>query len=699
MRRPLPGVIRFGGLLVASLLPLASPLALLGGAALGVVIVVPSVAGAQVPPPVLPIPLPVPVPDTLRAADTLTVADPTGAEPGVVPDTVPLDTARQVLPRNVPQARIPLPAGVEQGVWEWDRQALLAASALTLHDLLSFVPGMTMVRGGDVGAPVGVSAFGAGGGQVRVFLDGVEDAPLESGVVDLALVGMTGLERVRVERGPAEVRIHLTTHQVDDPRPFTLLDVATGDLRTNVFRAGFVHPDAFGGTLLVALDRTDSDGPLRAEPGAAFGTRFRYSLFPAEGLGVAFEYRSRTARRPVDTYQPAEVGRSELSARLGWEVSESLNASMHVLRSRASLGDRAEPAADSLLPGEARGSVGGRVVWQPEGGPVGAWVGASRHSGEGWPLHRMEAGVTGSLEGIGGVSARVDREGWSDQALTGRESDLPAATGAGMGWSVRGWSAARAGVSLFAEAEHARRGMPFVVPSPRIPPPEEGDPGTDPGNANDDEATLPEPEAVPFDPVGFFGRDGLRAGARFQRGGVDLSAAWIRVEADFLPPLGLPFDRGGVTLPGGVRNGFEVEGRLPLSPLLSGLALSGTGQFWGAGGEEAWRYLPERTWTGQLNWFHEGYDGNLEVWADVGVRGRDPMAVPVSDGLGGVDGALPGEAPFTQSWFARLQFRVVTVRVFIHWENFTFRPDNADLPDRLQPQTRVMYGVRWTMWN
>jgi hypothetical protein len=56
-------------------------------------------------------------------------------------------------------------------------------------------------------------------------------------------------------------------------------------------------------------------------------------------------------------------------------------------------------------------------------------------------------------------------------------------------------------------------------------------------------------------------------------------------------------------------------------------------------------------------------------------------------------------APFTQSWFARVQVRVVTVRVFIQWENFTFRDENADLPGRVQPQTRVMYGVRWTMWN
>ena len=64
-----------------------------------------------------------------------------------------------------------------------------------------------------------------------------------------------------------------------------------------------------------------------------------------------------------------------------------------------------------------------------------------------------------------------------------------------------------------------------------------------------------------------------------------------------------------------------------------------------------------------------------------------------------MDGVIPGTAPYQQSWFARLQFRIVTVRLFIHWENINFKEDNADLPERFLPQTRVMYGVRWTMWN
>lgn len=670
------------------------------------------VAAAQEPPPPPPLPdtLPITPPppgDTIPVADTIPAAEDPGAE--VVP-------ARQILPRNVPLPRPDPEAGVERGVWAWDREALLATSALTLHDLLSFVPGVILVRGGDLGTPVALSAFGAGAGHVRVFLDGVEDAPLEGGVIDLSQVGLTGLEEVRLERGPAELRVHLTTHQVDDPRPLTTLEVGTGDFRTNLFRVGFVHPNALGGTLLVALDRADTDGPRREEPGAVFGTRFRYGLFPREGMGLALEYRSRTARRPEETYAPREVDRSEWSLRGGWEVSSALTAEVHAVRARATLGQRSAPTADSLLPAQARSTLGGRLTWVPADGLRG-WVAASGHAGEGWPRYRIELGASGSREGLGGVALRLDREGWSEAARMGRDSDLPAAErDAGESASLRVWSAPRAGVSLFAEAERSHRGVPFVVPPDRLPPPAEGgvgtgapdgngsgqdhgngDPGTETGNGEEGRT-----EPVPFDPVRFVERDGVRAGARLAWRGADMSAAWFRVESDLLVPFGLPFDREGQILPGGIRQGFEVAGHLPLDRIRRGLTLAGTGQFWDAGSAGGgWRYLPERSWTGELRWYHEGYDGRLEVWADLGVRGRDAMSVPLLAGMSTEEGSPPvlDVAPFTQSWFARLQFRVVTVRVFVHWENLAFRTDNADLPGRFQPQTRAMYGVRWTMWN
>ena len=116
------------------------------------------------------------------------------------------------------------------------------------------------------------------------------------------------------------------------------------------------------------------------------------------------------------------------------------------------------------------------------------------------------------------------------------------------------------------------------------------------------------------------------------------------------------------------------------------------------------RYLPRQSYQASLN-FHDTFrpTGNLELWFDLGVRGRDAMAVPFPEevpiGDEGETRWVPTTVPFYQNWFVRLQVRIVTVRAFIMWENFTVRDQNQDFPGRILPATRSMYGVRWTMWN
>lgn len=73
------------------------------------------------------------------------------------------------------------------------------------------------------------------------------------------------------------------------------------------------------------------------------------------------------------------------------------------------------------------------------------------------------------------------------------------------------------------------------------------------------------------------------------------------------------------------------------------------------------------------------------------------MAVPLRAGPGETEPLL--EVPFFQSWHGRLQIRVVSMRIFVDWENFAVREDNLDFPERRLPQTRAVYGIRWTLWN
>jgi hypothetical protein len=617
----------------------------------------------------------------------------------VAPALAAQQTESPVVLRNAPSVTPETHAGVEAGAWVWDRSAILASPALTLADLLGEIPGIVLVRGGDLGAPVGVSAFGQGAGQIRVFLDGIEELPVEGGGIDLSGVPMVGLEEIRVERSIAELRIHLRSHVADDPDPYTLLDVGTGDLRTNLFRVAFVHPQVAGGSLLVALDRADTDGPAGAERGALYGTRFQYSLFPRETVSATLGYRSRTARRPGrGLYLPEEVNHNELRARLGWQPSETLRAQVHALRVTASLAEERATAADSLLLGAARIGAGATVQWAD--GPFRAWGSGAWQDGEGWARDRVEAGLQVSRPDLGGVMVRWDREGWDEITQAGRDAEgdpvrdaaaLGELPGTG-GWSVQGWTAPLLGLSLFAQMDHATRGVPFVV-GPDL---ERSVPG---GEGEEDEVIF-EPRA--FAPLKITGREGLRAGARFSSPWLDLTGAWFRVQADSLAPLGLALDRSGRWAPGGEGTGFEVMGTLSLEPVLRGLSLTGSGTFWdlaeeaeGAlAGPSLWAYLPERAWVGRLTWYRTGYEGKLETWMDVGVRGRDGMLTSQS-----LQAGVPREVGFSQNWYTRLQVRVATVRIFVHWDNVAFRESNADLPDRFLPQTRAVYGIRWTMRN
>jgi hypothetical protein len=238
----------------------------------------------------------------------------------------------------------------------------------------------------------------------------------------------------------------------------------------------------------------------------------------------------------------------------------------------------------------------------------------------------------------------------------------------------------------------------------------------------------PEAEPVPADSTPgvlpgprFSDQSGSRYGAELRWRGLTLAGALLKAEADSLFLLGLPTDRVGATQAGGSRDGFEVSGRIPLYP--KGFSLVGWWQKWDQAeevytspadtaadpelvseGQVPWRYLPRQSYQASLS-FHDTFkeSGNLEVWFDLGVRGRDPMAVPFPLDIEWAEEEeprmVPSMVPFYQSWYIRLQIRIVTVRAFFMWENFTVRDQNQDYPGRILPATRSLYGVRWTLWN
>lgn len=608
--------------------------------------------------------------------DTVTVPIDTVTAPG---DTIPGDQVPPedtVVVRNLPEVSRPVPPGWHTGVWEWNRDELAASRAETLVELLEKVPGILAIRGGDHGNPVAVMAPGLGPGRIRLFVDGAELAPLDGGMIDLSRVGVVGLDRVRVERRPGEVRVEMLGFQFVDPRVYSLVEAGTGDLRTNIFRGTFAHPDALGGNVLLALDRIDTDGSFREEPGASFGVYLRHALLQGERGGVAWSFRRMTSRRTPQFFQPEDIARTDWNVRGRYELGGGVLADAFFHRSSLGVSeDRDGAGADTLITADARSQLGLRLSLDRGGWWTEAEI--RDQGGVGWAdgIQLVRGGFL--VDRIGGASGSLERQSWDGES--------------GVNVHGRVFTAPYLNLSLYAEVQSGRSSRPVFVPAPR--------PGAEP--ENDDEELDDDPVEEPENgreppPARFSDVTGFRAGAEFRRGDLFLGAAFLSMDPDSLHPTGLPFDRDGVSLPGVSRTGVELAGRLPLTPLLDGLEVRGDAQLW----DEAvqWRYGPAKSWDLRLSYHNVFFETrNLEVWGDVGMAGRGRMTVPLLD-PDQVDPTL-AVVPVNQSYYLRVQARIVSAVLFVRWDNFTVRDTNQDLPGRVLPATRAMYGVKWTLWN
>ncbi|MGD2122396.1 MAG: Plug domain-containing protein [Gemmatimonadota bacterium] len=622
-----------------------------------------------------------PPPDTLQVE---TPEDTLGLQEAQADSINPQDTLPAVI---VPELIRPVTEGWNTGIWEFDRDEILGSKAITLGELLEEIPGLVLLRGGDYGSPVAVSAFGVGGGRVRVFRDGIEFLPLEGSVSDLARVGVAGLRSIRVIRSVGELRIELESVLSEGGRPYSLIEAGTGDLNSNLFRGTFSHPRALGGIVALTMERVDTRGPRGEEPGVTQGAWLRYakSLFGRGALLV--DYGSRSSDRG-ELFGPGKASRADWSVRTRWGISSKLVGDLYYSSSSIST---EEP--DTFAFGtEARTQIGAHLTFGSE------WIQAAAHlrklSGEGLPETTAHLEAQGLLGRYGGVSGELSWDRWDGGSVNRNR--------------FRIWTAPVYGLSLFAERGSGEFGFPYLPKAP-LPPP---DPEAEPSPPDSTLGVLPGPR--------FSDQSGSRYGAEFRWRGLSLAGALLKTEADSLFLLGLPTDRAGATQAGGSRDGFEVSGRIPLYP--KGFSLVGWWQKWDQAedvyttpadstaepelvseAQVPWRYLPRQSYQASLS-FHDTFKdtGNLEIWFDLGVRGRDPMAVPFPLDMDWGEEEprmVPSMAPFYQSWYVRLQIRIVTVRAFFMWENFTVRDQNQDYPGRILPATRSLYGVRWTLWN
>lgn len=587
--------------------------------------------------------------DTLQVADTLAAAD----SASVLLDSLALaDLPGDTVPDSLVVRRMePLP-GVRPDadparVAFWGRDELLRTRALTLTELLSTVPGAVPVRTGDYGSPMGVVFNGRAGGRLRIFIDGSEEPALDGSVPELDQVSLGGLESVEVTRSGGETRIFLTSRQAEVPDPESTIEAGTGDLETNIFRGSFIHPDAFGGSVGLVFERLDSEGRGDNGAGSLQNVWFRYLRPLGDRVTVSGEIRSRTVESALPRTPPS-LSRLSRTARVRTRLFEGAALELYATENRLDLTE------DSTVADVARNQhYGARLGWSD--GPAWGQAAFRYRNPAGRPtIQQVDLDGGFSRPSLGGVSGRV---GWD--RVEGEQRWT---------WGVSAWTRPLLGISLYGSLDRGVRG--WQLPAP---------PGL--GNVPDSLAALyPEESDARY----------LRAGARVDLGPLRLDGAALRTESDAILPLGNRVDRGIQAFPGEDATGFEVSGSLGLP--VSGFALEGSLQQW----DEAGVYRPERIYRGGLT-FHDTFypTGNLEITGSLLVEGRTPMEIPVLD----PDTGSAQQVPFYQSWNAYLQIRVVTVRIFVRWDNLFIRDNNQDIPGLLLPRTRAMYGVRWTLLN
>lgn len=183
--------------------------------------------------------------------------------------------AADTLKAPLAHAEVPATPGIGRA-YRWDREALFASGSLTLTDLLREVPGFTDFRSGWLLSPHQGTYFGDFR-AIRVFYDGLELDVLDqrnNGIPDLSFIPIWTLEDVVVEQGAQELRVYLRSWRVRRTTPNTRVDVATGDVDTNLYRGFFGQRYANGMALQFIAQQFGTQDPRESGDGdqlALFG--------------------------------------------------------------------------------------------------------------------------------------------------------------------------------------------------------------------------------------------------------------------------------------------------------------------------------------------------------------------------------------------------------------------------------------------
>ncbi len=555
----------------------------------------------------------------------------------------------------IPEMTPPLPAGWAYGRWEWTREELATLPGMTLLEFIQHVPGVTRFRAGGFGRPEGITALGAGGGRVRVFLDGLELDPHAMGTFPLETIALLDIERLRVQRTVAGIRVDVDTFRLTTPEPYSVVELGTGVYQTRVLRALFSRGFGDRSVGTGAFDIANTAGIGLREEYSHSNVAFRFDHALSDETGVRVEWR-RTAQDRRGTVFPAQLSRSDLVARVRRSLGERLT--LEASAARSSSEDEAVP--DSAVAYRST-QLGVRGVYSSERVGGEASVRGRLRGGELTALPTLDAEARASLVPFAGARVEGGIRTASGDGATALESELTASVSPFRGAVVFG---------SLAFGERLVRDL-AVRPAGEGGGGGEGEIGTDRLLA----ATS----------------GGWRAGAEVGVGAGVVGVAGFSSAVSPVSPFGLAFDRGAQPVSDEGVLGGEAYFRLPVPRTGNALHLEG----WYTRTTDAERpYLPADQGVVALTFGRTYYEGQLQPSLRVeGVhRGRTIVA-------GGAGGAFDVVAPGYRTANLALTIRIIDVQAFLLWENLPYVQTALDLPGPVPAAPRIVYGASWRFSN
>lgn len=589
--------------------------------------------------------------DSVKASSDTVIGDSItvlGLHPGDSTTKIPKDTIKAA----IAHAELPPVLGVGDQ-YSWNREDLFATGALTLTQLLDYIPGLTSFTSGNLSSPQ-FGAYAGNPGRVRVFVDGMEIDNLDpraGGALDLAEVQLWSLEQVTIERGADELRVYCRSWSVNRTTTSTRIDVVQSDQRTNLYRA-------------------------------FFGKRFRHG----ELLQVGGQNYGTSSSAAVG-------GGNELSlfARVGWarRLWSVDGYYMHAERTRdLRLQDQGNTLLEDSIPNQKR--LRSDMYFRAGYGDPdsGAWAQAV--------VAHTSFNEHSNFTPAGSILV--------DSADTARTSTQYIATGGFTRWGLRLSGAERydklrtsgvSATSVRASFEHQLLALSFYAE-----------------HRGGDSSSVEEATAR-FTPLPFFAVSGTVArrhgGTAFGdqnnlserlEAGVRLQHTWIalglwRRDAAVVPGL-IAYDSAYVTSPTIAATGPYVSAR---GKIFHDIGVN----IWAVRWNSAGYYRPRLQSRAELyidtRWLQRFPSKHFRLVASIAHEYRQNVLFPVGDDLESFSDPNGIVALASSAIVGRIEFHVLDAAIFINSYSGVSPTRVMKVPGYVLPPARITFGVRWQFWN